>query len=162
MAHPMLDHTKINLDMSAYGLDGLALEELLMERGVFAELVTGNIVMCMTGIGNKRCDYEKLLNALKDIASSRELCEVAAPETQSLTMKRIKQVAIPTAKESVPLEEAAGHVCASSIIPYPPGIPIICPGEIMDEEILAYAADLRAKGEKVMGIDDQGRVLVGK
>lgn len=162
MAHPMLDHTKINLDMGAYGIDGLQLEEMLMERGVFAELVTGNIVMCMTGIGNKRCDYEKLLNALKEIASDCELCEHTAPAVQTLTMKKLEQCAIPTAKESVPLEEAAGRICASSIIPYPPGIPIICPGEVMDAEILAYAAGLRAKGENVMGIDNRGRVLVGK
>ncbi|MBO5995593.1 MAG: aminotransferase class V-fold PLP-dependent enzyme, partial [Firmicutes bacterium] len=42
---PMLDHTKINMDMSAYGLNGNQLEELLMEKGIFVELVTGNIVM---------------------------------------------------------------------------------------------------------------------
>lgn len=162
MAHPMLDHTKINLDMGAYGIDGLTLEEMLMGKDIFAELVTGNIVMCMTGIGNKRCDFERLLDALKEIAGSHTLCETAALAVQTLTMKQLEQRAIPTAKESVPLAEAAGRVCASSIIPYPPGIPIICPGEVMDEEILQYAADLRAKGEKVMGIDDQGRVLVGK
>ena len=169
MSHPMLDHTKINLDMSAYCIDGLELEELLNERGIFPELVTGNIVMCMTGIGNKRCDYERLLEALKEIAEERGLCEeggndaVAAPEaTQAVTMKRLQQVAIPSAKESVSMEEAAGRVCAASIIPYPPGIPIICPGEIIDQEVLDYCADLRARGEKVMGIDERGYVLVGK
>ena len=167
MAHPMLDHTKINLDMSAYGIDGLELEELLNEKAIFPELVTGNIVMCMTGIGNKRCDYERLLEALKEIAAERGLCEdtadsAAAPKaTQAVTMKRLVQTAIPTAKESVPMEEAAGRVCAASIIPYPPGIPIICPGEIIDQEVLNYCADLRTRGEKVMGIDDKGRVLVG-
>ena len=137
--------------------------------GIFPELVTGNIVMCMTGIGNKRCDYERLLEALKEIAEERGLCEeggndaVAAPEaTQAVTMKRLQQVAIPSAKESVSMEEAAGRVCAASIIPYPPGIPIICPGEIIDQEVLDYCADLRARGEKVMGIDERGYVLVGK
>ena len=163
MAHPMLDHTKINLDMSAYGIDGLQLEELLNEKAIFPELVTGNIVMCMTGIGNKRCDYERLLDALKEIAAERSLCEVeTAVATQAVTMKQLTQCSIPTAKESILMEEAAGRICASSIIPYPPGIPIICPGEIIDEEVLNYCADLRARGEKVMGIDDQGRVLVGK
>jgi len=168
MAHPMLDHTKINLDMSAYGIDGLQLEELLNEKAIFPELVTGNIVMCMTGIGNKRCDYERLLEALREIAEERGLCaesaggvSAAPAATQAVTMKRLQQVSIPTAKESVPMEEAAGRVCAASIIPYPPGIPIICPGEIMDREVLEYCADLRARGEKVMGIDDKGRVLVG-
>ena len=169
MSHPMLDHTKINLDMSAYGIDGLELETMLNERAIFPELVTGNIVMCMTGIGNKRCDYERLLEALKEIAEERGLCEEggngadAAPKaTQAVTMKRLVQTAIPTAKESVAMEEAAGRVCAASIIPYPPGIPIICPGEIIDQEVLDYCADLRTRGEKVMGVDDKGRVLVGK
>lgn len=168
MSHPMLDHTKINLDMSAYGIDGLELEELLNERGIFPELVTGNIVMCMTGIGNKRCDYERLLEALKEIAAEHRLCEescgtTTAPKaTQAVTMKRLQQVAIPSTKESVSMEEAAGRVCAASIIPYPPGIPIICPGEIIDQEVLDYCADLRARGEKVMGIDERGYVLVGK
>ena len=49
-----LDFTKLNLDMSQLGIDGNKLEELLMEKGIFVELVTGNILMCMTGIGNKR------------------------------------------------------------------------------------------------------------
>ncbi len=159
MRHPMLDHTKINLDMSAYGIDGLQLEELLMEKGIFPELVTGNIVMCMTGIGNKREDYEKLLQTLKEIASERQIVEKEGAAAQYLTMKRLQQKKISSIKESVPLEQAVGRVCASSIIPYPPGIPIICPGEVMDAEVLAYAAELRAKGEKVMGIDDRGRVM---
>ncbi|MBQ8563218.1 MAG: decarboxylase [Firmicutes bacterium] len=48
-----LDPTKLNIDMSAYGFNGSQLEEYLMERGIFIELVAGNVVMCMTGIGNK-------------------------------------------------------------------------------------------------------------
>ena len=39
--------------MSAHGFSGNDLENFLMERGIFAELVSGNIVMCMTGIGNE-------------------------------------------------------------------------------------------------------------
>lgn len=162
MNHKMLDHTKINLDMSAYGIDGLCLEELLMEKGIFVELVTGNILMCMTGIGNKRYDYDKLLQALREIAGSRQLSLKRAAAKQQVTQKRLVQRNIPTQRERVLLEEAAGRICAFSIIPYPPGIPIICPGEVMDREILDYVADLRKKGEKVMGIDDQGRVVVGK
>ena len=170
MKDAMLDHTKINLDMSRYGLDGLQLEELLMEKGIFGELVTGNILMCMTGIGNRRCDYERLYSALREIADmgrpafltsmTEEAGEMA--QKQFLTTKRLPQKPLPAEKERVPLSEASGRVCGASIIPYPPGIPIICPGEVMDAEILDYVSALRAKGEKVMGVDDQGRVTVGK
>lgn len=162
MTHPLLDHTKINLDMSAYGIDGLTLEALLMERNIFVELVTGNIVMCMTGIGNKRCDFDKLLDALQEIALNRQITINSAPAKQRLTQKKLIQKGLPQQKERVALAEAEGRVCASSIIPYPPGIPLICPGEVIDREVLDYVADLRDKGEKVIGIDDQGRVVVGK
>lgn len=162
MKHPLLDQTKINLDMSPYGIDGLTLEALLMERNIFVELVTGNIVMCMTGIGNKRYDFDRLLSALREIASNRQIAINSAPAKQRLTQKKLRQKPLPQQKERVGLEEAVGRVCGSSIIPYPPGIPIICPGEVIDQEILTYVKELREKGEKVIGIDDQGRVIVGK
>lgn len=163
MADFMLDHTKINLDMSRCGFTGLELEEQLMKYQIYPELVTGNIVMCMTGIGNRRCDYERLLQALTELSTVGNSSQQKMPEAvQSLTVKKLVQCPIPTERERIPLEKAAGRICAGSIIPYPPGIPIICPGEIIDGEVLRYTAELRKKGEKVMGIDDLGRVTVGK
>ena len=161
MRHPMLDFTKLNLDMSAYGLNGNELEDLLMEDDIFIELVTGNILMCMTGIGNKRCDFEKLLNALKKIAAERQLLDVK-PQQPSAVTASLKMTAVPLRKERVKLEEAAGRVCASSVIPYPPGIPIVCPGEIFDEEVIAYIRARREAEEKVIGLDELGRVVVGR
>ncbi len=165
MQHPLLDDTKINLDMSAYGISGLELEAQLIERGIFTELVTGDIVMCMSGIGNRRCDYERLLSALSEIAKQRTFRE--EKEGESALCKvwdrgKVEQRAIPLERERVQLLEAAGRVCASSVIPYPPGIPLVCPGEVMDETVVQYVAQLRAAGEKVIGVDELGRVVVGK
>lgn len=164
MRHAMLDHTKLNLDMSAYGLDGNQLEELLMEKNIFVELVTGNILMCMTGIGNKRCDFEKLLEALKEIAGNRsgQLNPQQKPEQPEAVTKTLKLEKIPVRKERIPLEKAVGRVCASSVIPYPPGIPIVCPGEVFDEEVTRYIKERRQAGEKVIGVDELGRVAVGR
>ena len=52
-------------------------------------------------------------------------------------------------------------ICAASIIPYPPGIPYICPGERITAEAIAYIRNLRIHGEKVIGVDERGCVLVG-
>ena len=161
MRHPMLDATKINLDMSAYGLNGNQLEELLMEKDIFIELVTGNILMCMTGIGNKRCDFKKLLEALKEIAADRQMLDVKPEQPEAVT-KALKLTKVPVRKERILLGDAAGRVCASSVIPYPPGIPIVCPGEIFDEEVIAYIKERRAAEEKVIGVDELGRVVVGR
>ena len=57
---------------------------------------------------------------------------------------------------------AAGKICASSLIPYPPGVPIACPGEVLTEEVLAYVKARRAADEKVIGITADGYVFVGK
>lgn len=196
MAHPMLDHTKLNLDMSSLGIDGARLDHLLQKQGIFAELSTGNILMCMSGIGNKRCDYERLLEALEKISISERNCfrpicvaegnkrkeqdvqkepdegderKNGGSETgkncsrfHAVTAKRFVQRPVPSETECIPLQEAAERVCAASIIPYPPGIPLVCPGEVIDSEVVSYVAKLRAGGEKVMGIDDMGRVIVGK
>ena len=161
MRHELLDATKLNIDMSAYGLNGNELEERLMERDIFVELVTGNILMCMTGIGNRRCDFEKLLEALKEIAAGRQCTEQKPQQPRAVTAS-LEMTAVPVRKERVKLEDAAGRVCASSVIPYPPGIPIVCPGEIFDEEVIAYIAARRRAEEKVIGVDELGRVAVGR
>ena len=160
MEHPMLDPTKLNLDMSAYGLNGNELEEQLMKRGIFIELVTGNILMCMTGIGNQRSDYEKLTAALKEIAGERILGSETKKQPKAVTRSLVMKP-VPVKKERIPLQEAAGRVCGSSVIPYPPGIPIVCPGEVFDSEVITYIEERRRAEEKVIGLDGLGRVIVG-
>ena len=63
-----LDETKIVIDFKESGIDGEEAERLLIEHGVYPEFHTGSVVMCLTGIGNERKDYEVLLEALRDIA----------------------------------------------------------------------------------------------
>lgn len=161
MKHAGLDDSKINLDMSSRGLDGLALEKELMKRHIFPELVTGNLVMCMTGIGNKRCDYEALAAALTDISRIFPPVEHRTAAVSTWQFKNLQQHAVPTRKIRLPLDDACGRVCAQSIIPYPPGIPMVCPGEEISREIIDYVKELRDLGENVMGVDDEGRVVVG-
>lgn len=157
-----LDRTKLNIDMSAYGVNGNELEELLMEKGIFIELVTGNIVMCMSGIGNRRCDFERLLEALREIAAAHKLGAVhKMAQPQALTEK-LCITEMPKEKLYVPIDEAAGRVCASSIIPYPPGVPIACPGEVLTAEVLEYVKSRRQAEEKVIGVTADGKVAVGK
>jgi len=173
MKAPNLDRTKINLDMSELGIAGAELEHELNQRDVFPELFTGNILMCMTGIGNTREHMERLLAALREIAEQRRsrlrMDEAgAASESHSQTNPRKKVppqaifVGVPANKTYVPLAEAADQICAGSVIPYPPGIPLICPGEAFTNEIVQYIQFLRKTGEKVIGVTDAGTVPVGK
>lgn len=177
-----MDQTKIDLDMSALGISGARLEEALMERNIFCELTTGNILMCMTGIGNTKADYDKLLEALQEIAAQESRGrqttqdvpkDLEKPENleHTKTAENPASLKIPWNKKR-PLHSAAGEtetedisrcsgrICGASIIPYPPGIPLVCPGEVLDEEDIQYVLRLRERGENVIGIDEQNRITV--
>lgn len=163
-----LDISKINLVFSALGIDGGNLEKLLIERNIYPELTAGSLVMCMTGIGNTREDYERLIEALREIsrlhagASPLNMVKNGYFEAMESLSREGKPVVIPAEKEPVDIRDAAGRVSAVSIIPYPPGIPLICPGEVITAEVAAYAAELKTSGQKVMGVDDRLQVVCGR
>ncbi len=156
-----MDITKINLDMSSFGIDGAGLEKLLMEKGIFSELHTGDILMLMTGIGNTVEHMERTLTALKEIAGTAVPEETGRKRSFSVPAPG-RLYDVPRDKEFVKLDDAMGRICAGSIIPYPPGIPFVCPGEEITADIVRYIGDLRGAGEKVIGVNDRGEVLVGK
>jgi len=121
--------------------------------------------MCMTGIGNSRRDYDRLLGALKELAAagrSNTAEKNDANTGAALWTKHRTLHDVPIIKELIPVEQCEGRVCASSIIPYPPGIPLICPGEEIGQEEIDYVLTLRRSGEKVIGLDTAGRVAVAK
>jgi lysine decarboxylase len=166
---PGMDWTKINFSFGKLGIPGNELEKILLENNIFIELYTGDLVMCMTGIGNSRTDLEALLNALKEIGESRRKNNFAEKnprekekdQEQFPASKKSAVYDIPRNKIRVPLLEAEGLICASSVIPYPPGIPLVCPGEKFEKETLLYLKMLRENKEKVIGINELGEVIVG-
>lgn len=159
------DWTKMNFGFGELGIMGDELERLLVEKyGIFIELFTGDLVMCMSGIGNTPEDVKHLVAALKEIAEEHSGKNIVKPaQVNGLRMPpgRLELCNIPQIRKSVPLSEAEGLICAASIIPYPPGIPYICPGERITAEAITYIRNLRIRGEKVIGVDERGCVLVG-
>ena len=171
------DCTKINFSLGSLGINGAELEKILSsDYGIFIELYTGDLVMCMTGIGNTKEHLIKLANALSEIAEKARM-EIGADyiqdknketekdsnkDTTKITVpKQAELFDIPKYKKSVPLKDAVGLICASSIIPYPPGIPLVCPGEKLEAETIEYVIKLRELGEKVIGVNENLEIFVG-
>jgi arginine/lysine/ornithine decarboxylase len=63
--------------------------------------------------------------------------------------------------KSIPLQHAQGHLCAEAITPYPPGVPIVWPGERMSAAGIAHIESLRAQGVVFAGVEDQTMRTVG-
>ena len=69
-------------------------------------------------------------------------------------------------KESVPIGESVGRVCSEFVMCYPPGIPILAPGEMITREIIDYIIYAKEKGCSMQGMQDPAVeslfVLTGK
>lgn len=159
-----LDWTKINLGMGELGITGAQLDKILMEDyDIYIELFTGDWIMAMSGIGNTKNDYDRLAAALEDISKNKANTGATSRKSTSLIPpKQAVMFEIPAVKKTVKLADSAGMICGSSIIPYPPGIPLICPGERIEADAIAYVQALRSMGEKVIGVSTSGEVIVGK
>ena len=99
--------------------------------------------------------------ARETAAAAKEAADAAKRKAYSIPAAG-RLCEVPMEKEFVKLESAEGRICAGSIIPYPPGIPFVCPGEEITADIVRYIGALRDDGEKVIGVNDRGEVLVGR
>ena len=82
------------------------------------------------------------------------------PTSNSMLIERLEQRRIPDTYEEVPLYSAEGRVLYESIIPYPPGSPIACPGEVLSKSVILYIRDQLVAQHVVLGVDEEGRVKV--
>ena len=145
------DPTKINLSMSELGLSGERLDRELRYRGIISEMVHGEYVLLMTGAGNVRSDYERLLEALRDIAEGYGVGARIDRTPRSFDDIVLEYANVPVEGEYVPLYEAVGRVLYDPIVTYPPGTPIACPGEILSMEVISHISAILESGETITG-----------
>ncbi len=157
-----LDDTKINVGFP--GMPGGKLFKLLREEyKVEPALYTNHTVMCMTGIGTTKKDMDVLLHALKEISKTVDPSK-AEPIAHDNTITGVRRPVgkAPSAYEFIPLEDAVGRVAAAPLTPYPPGIPMICPGETIDQDVIDWIKDALAQEREIYGVDEKGLIRVGR
>ena len=89
-----------------------------------------------------------------------KITELRTPSSDSALIERLEQRKIPDTYEDIPLYSAEGRVLYESLIPYPPGSPIACPGEVLSKEVILYIRDQLVAQHVVLGVDEEGRVKV--
>ncbi len=135
-----LDETRLTFSSFDRGLTGLELQKLLFERGVDTELADHRNVMALFTGGNTARDVERLVDAMREITSLpvKPLCEEAQPLPPIPPQRMTPRQAFFAKSCAVPLAHALGRTAAEALIPYPPGIPALCPGETVTEAVLDY------------------------
>lgn len=153
------DPTKLCINVTRLGVPGIEIEKLLREEfNIEVELSDLYNVLCLITLGDTKENVEKLIEALRELAvrfyQQRivQHYEVKLPTTPILAMS--PREAFYAETESVPLQEAEGRVVAEMVKVYPPGIPIVLPGEIVSSENLAYIQECIDAGLPVQGPED--------
>lgn len=154
-----LDPTKICITCRDLGITGFDLDMILSNKyHIQMELSDLYNVLAVGSFGDTRENLDKLIEALKEI--SEEYMNKGGVKPDFLDIPAIpKQVLIPREafngyKESVLLEDSVGEVSGEFLMAYPPGIPVLCPGEVITEEIVQYVNDLKKTGLYVQGTED--------
>ena len=155
-----LDTTKITVQVTDLGLSGVEAESILRhEYKVQCELSDARNLLFILSYadGEEQADY--LLEALQGLARDHRRATVAAsavaaglPAVPAQGMTPREAFFAP--KGGVPFGEAEGRIAAEQVMFYPPGIPILCPGDIIDAASLHYIRAMQSLGLKVVGPRD--------
>ena len=130
------DKGKIIVSTASSNLSGAELADILRnEFAIECEMASLNYVILMTSVADKAEAYEMLSNALTAIDGRLSPCAPQKIAKPSIPQKFCKSSDIKNTA-ATPLCEAAGKICGEFVYAYPPDIPIIVPGELIDADTL--------------------------
>lgn len=168
------DVTRITASTAGIGITGYATEKLLREgHNIQVEMSDLFNIVCITTVADDAESIGRLFSALFSLEKAHvpgktaELNEMMAIAAEYRGLKRAIQTVSPSmiieaVIDRIPLEAAAGRTSRGMISPYPPGLPLVCPGEIISREIVDYITTLVRSGASVHGVGDDGTVAVLK
>ena len=131
------------------GLAGIEVYDLLRdEYDIQIEFGDLGNVLAYLSIGDRQRDLERLVSALSEVKRrfGGEKTGLMEQEYIDPVVAVSPQDAFYAEKESLPLKESSGRICSEFVMCYPPGIPILAPGEKITDEILDYIIYAKEKG----------------
>jgi arginine decarboxylase len=154
------DPTKLTIHVRLLGITGYDAENWLRDRyRIEVELSDMYNILCLVTPGDDGEALEVLVQALKEMASEyrnvKEIKEIVVeiPEIPHLSLT--PRDAFYGETELMPFRESAGRIIAEFIYVYPPGIPILLPGEVISQENIDYIVDHIEVGLPVKGPEDR-------
>ena len=147
------DPTRLVLLLSGLGADGVEVDRRLIAQGLPVELADRDTLVPIVTLADDEATLGALVDAL--VPAIRATSGPPRPPSTALSW-RVEPVNVMTpraaffaAHETVAADLAVGRVSAELIAPYPPGIPVLAPGELITEELLAGLRAVAAEGVRV-------------
>jgi len=152
------DETKLSINVSRLGITGFQVYDLLRDDyNIQMELADIHNVLGIISVGDTEEYVDKLIAALKDI--SQKYSRDKRIEYKDYILERPQILVSPreafyAKTKTLALKDAEGEISGESIMVYPPGIPIVTPGEIITKEIIDYIEFLKAEEGILTGTAD--------
>lgn len=151
------DPTKLSVHTRDIGLAGIEVYDILRDE-YDIQIEFGDIgnILAYLSIGDRPQDLERLVSALAEICRRYQTDGSSLLSQEYIDPEVVisPQEAFYAKKKSVPLEASVGCVCSEFVMCYPPGIPILAPGERITKEILDYIQYAKIKGCSMTGPED--------
>lgn len=151
------DETKLGINVSELGLTGFEVYDILRdEYNIQMELGDMYNVLAIVSVGDTRDNLETLVTALKDLSKKHRKSQL---KFQNRSLENPEIIVSPrnafyARKRLVDLDKAIGEISGESIMAYPPGIPIMTPGEKINREMIEYIKFLKDQKSVITGMSD--------
>ncbi|EOD01708.1 aminotransferase class I/II-fold pyridoxal phosphate-dependent enzyme [Caldisalinibacter kiritimatiensis] len=152
------DETKLSINVSGLGLTGFEVYDILRdEYNIQMELGDVFNILAIISVGDTKESIDSLIESLKDISKKYKKQKITFNKGPILKNPEViisPRDAFYSRKKVVKLEEAEGEISGESIMAYPPGIPIVTPGERISKEIIDYIKFLKNQHSLLQGTED--------
>lgn len=155
-----LDQTRLTVNVSKLGLTGFEAEDILNEMGVTPEFSSLQNLTFIISLGNNWADINALVQSWQNLAripqltSQYKICKYRDDPIITCNMCISPREAFFANSEILPLETTEDRICAEIVCPYPPGIPILMPGEIITKSAVEYLLQIQSLGGFITGCMD--------
>ena len=151
------DRTRLTVTVSELGIDGFTADEILHQTlGVTAELPSLQHLTFIISLGNTQADIDRLVQAFAILAKESRPVIPQFRQFECLTPQSLltPRQAFFAPSETLPIAQTVNRISAELVCPYPPGIPVLLPGEQITEDAIANLQQILAAGGMISGCAD--------
>jgi arginine decarboxylase len=140
-----------------------ALDILNEQFNIQSEMATLHNVLLIVTIGNTQEDLDRVVSAFEFLSAQAErlgslgmsALPNGLPMPDKLPVPKITpREAFFATTDTIPFEASEGRICSEIVAPYPPGIPILAPGEVITQDLIGYLQVVHQMGGFINGPED--------
>jgi len=156
-----IDLSRLMVNVSEAGYTGYEVEELLRESfNIFAEYADLYNVYFLVTFSNTKNDIDRLVEALCCIRRKNKFQKSIIWNDRVPKAVMSPRTAFYSAGEYISLKHSAGRIMKDALVPYPPGVPLLMPGELVEQEHIEMLLEHLKLGGRCHGVTGDGLVQV--